>query len=72
MIWGLFVRHVCARAGSRGVIKRGCTGDADELLGLGSHEFLLVKTGPTAFYAIQVIVDFVRAVEGDVYEGVVR
>ena len=43
---------------------------ADELPRMRSHQFLLVQACAAALYAIQVIVDLVRAVEGDVEEGV--
>ena len=37
---------------------------------LGGHEFLLVETGAAAFDAVEVVVDLVGAIEGDVDEGV--
>ncbi len=45
-------------------------GYADEFSRLGCYEFFLVEAGATAFYAVEVVVDFVCAVEGNVDEGV--
>ena len=45
-------------------------GYADEFSSLGCYEFFLVEAGAAALYAVEVVVDFVSAVEGDVDEGV--
>lgn len=45
-------------------------GYADEFSSLGCYELLLVEAGAAAFYAVEVVVNFVGAVEGDVEEGV--
>ena len=45
-------------------------GYADEFSRLGCYELFLVEAGAPAFYAVEVVVDFVSAVEGDVDEGV--
>lgn len=45
-------------------------GYADEFSRLGCYELFLVEAGATAFYAVEVVVDFVCAVEGDIDEDV--
>ena len=44
-------------------------GDTDEFLRLCCYEFFLIEARSAAFDAIEVVVDFVGAVEGDVEEG---
>ena len=45
-------------------------GYADEFSSLCCYKFFLVEARAAAFYAVEVVVDFVGAVEGDVEEGV--
>ena len=45
-------------------------GYADEFSSLCCYKLFLVEAGAAAFYAVEVVVDFVSAVEGDVDEGV--
>lgn len=48
----------------------GCTGYADELSGVRCYELFLVQARAPAFYAIQLLVNLVRPIKGNIHNHV--